>query len=69
MGKLPEAVEQYQHALRSEPDYVEAHYNLGLALEKLGRTPEAIAEYQQALKLQPDLAPAKNALTQLQAGQ
>ncbi len=69
MGKLPEAVEQYQHALRSEPDYVEAHYNLGLALEKLGRAPEAIAEYQQALKLQPDFAPAKSALTQLQAGQ
>ena len=69
MGKLPEAVAQYEQALRSKPDYVEAHYNLGLALEKLGRPPEAIEHYEQALKLQPDFAPARNALTRLQAGQ
>ncbi len=67
MGKLPEAVAQYEQALRSKPDYVEAHYNLGLALEKLGRRPEAIEQYEQALKLQPDFAPARNALTRLQA--
>jgi tetratricopeptide (TPR) repeat protein len=69
MGKLPEAVAQYELALRSKPDYVEAHFNLGLALEKMGRVPEAIEHYEQALKLRPDYAPARNAVTRLQAGQ
>jgi tetratricopeptide (TPR) repeat protein len=69
MGKLPEAVAQYEQALRSKPDYVKAHFNLGLALEKLGRTPEAIEHYQQALRLRPDLAAARNALARLQARQ
>jgi tetratricopeptide (TPR) repeat protein len=69
MGKLPEAVAQYEHAVRIKPDYVEAHFNLGLALEKLGRTSEAIEHYQQALKLRPDFTPARKALTRLQAGQ
>jgi Tfp pilus assembly protein PilF len=69
MGKLPEAIAQYEQALRSKPDYVEAHFNLGLALEKLGRTAEAMEHYEQALKLRPDFAPARNALTRLQAGQ
>jgi tetratricopeptide (TPR) repeat protein len=69
MGKLPEAVAQYEQALRSRPDYVEAHFNLGLALEKLGRATEAIEQYKHALELRPDFAPAKNALTRLRAGQ
>jgi tetratricopeptide (TPR) repeat protein len=69
MGKLPEAVAQYEQALRIKPDYVDAHFNLGLALEKLGRTPEAIEHYQQALKLRPDFTPVRKALARLGAGQ
>jgi tetratricopeptide (TPR) repeat protein len=68
MGKLPEAVAEYEQALRSKPDYVEAHFNLGLALEKMGRTAEAIGQYEQALKLRPDYTPAKDALARLRAG-
>ncbi len=67
-GRIPEAIEQYEQALRINPDFTEAHYNLGLALEKLGRTPEAIEHYEQALKLHPDFAPARDALTRLEAG-
>jgi tetratricopeptide (TPR) repeat protein len=55
--------------LRVKPDYVQAHFNLGLALEKLGRVPEAIEHYRQALKLRPDLTAAKNALTRLGVSQ
>jgi len=68
-GRMPEAIEHLEQALRLKPDYVEAHFNLGLALEKLGRTPEAIEHYQQALKLRPDLTAVRNALARLQAGQ
>ena len=45
-GRLPDAMVEYQVALRIEPDYAEAHYNLGKALLQLpGRLPEAIAEH------------------------
>jgi tetratricopeptide (TPR) repeat protein len=66
---LPEAIAEYEQAVRIKPDYVEAHFNLGLALEKMGRVPESIEHYQQVLKLRPDFAPAKNALARLRTGQ
>jgi tetratricopeptide (TPR) repeat protein len=54
---LPEAIAQYQAAVRIEPDFAEAHNNLGNALAQTpGRLPEAIAEYQAALRIRPDLA-------------
>jgi tetratricopeptide (TPR) repeat protein len=68
VGRVPEAIGHYEQALRIKPDYADAHYNLGVALEKLDRRPEAIAHYQQALKLQPDFIPATRALARLQAG-
>ncbi|MGO9245406.1 MAG: tetratricopeptide repeat protein, partial [Verrucomicrobiia bacterium] len=63
------AIAHFEQALRIQPDFAEAQYNLGLALEELGRTAEAIEHYQQALKLRPDFNPARNALAQLQARQ
>jgi len=54
---LPEAIAQYQEAVRIEPDFAEARNNLGNALAQTpGRLPEAIAEYQAALRIRPDLA-------------
>jgi Flp pilus assembly protein TadD len=47
----------------------EAHFDLALALEKLGRTREAIDQYRQTLKLRPDYTPARTALARLGAGQ
>jgi protein O-mannosyl-transferase len=58
-GRLPEAITEFQAALRIEPDYPEAHTNLGLALSRIpGRLPEAIAEYQAAIRIKPDYAVA-----------
>jgi tetratricopeptide (TPR) repeat protein len=60
---LPEAIAEYQAALRIEPDFAEAHVNLGNALAQTpGRLPEAIAEYQAALRIRPDYADAHDAL-------
>jgi tetratricopeptide (TPR) repeat protein len=55
--QLPEAIAEYQAAVRIEPEFAEAHNNLGNALAQTpGRLPEAIAEYQAALRIRPDLA-------------
>jgi len=54
-GRLPEAIAEFQTALRILPSLPDAHFNLGLALAKMpGRTPEAIAEFQAALRQEPD---------------
>ena len=49
---------EYQAALRINPDYAEAHYNLGVVYGQQGRTDEAIREYQAALRINPDYAEA-----------
>jgi Flp pilus assembly protein TadD len=48
--------------LEIEPDYVEAHNGLGLALAKRGRIDEAIAHYRRALAIRPSYAEAKKNL-------
>jgi tetratricopeptide (TPR) repeat protein len=58
-GGLPEAVMQYEAALRIRPDYAEAHNGLGNALSVLpGRLPDAIAQYRAAVASKPDYAEA-----------
>jgi len=55
---MPEAIQEYEHAIRIEPDSAEAHYNLGKALLQEGRLEEAMAHFEQALRIQPDYAAA-----------
>jgi tetratricopeptide (TPR) repeat protein len=61
-GRMPEAIQLYEEALRLKPDYAKAHYNLGNVLEQTGKVTEAIAQYEQALRLNPDYAEAHNNL-------
>jgi Tfp pilus assembly protein PilF len=70
VGKAPEAIVQYEQALRLRPGFSLAHYSLGVALAQVGRMPEAIAQYEQALRLRPDYADAHNnlAIALAQAG-
>jgi protein O-mannosyl-transferase len=63
--QLPAAIAEYEAALRIEPNYPEAHFNLGAALVRTQipeRAPEAIAEYEAALRIKPDYAEAHNNL-------
>jgi len=58
-GRMPDAIAEYQEALRIKPNYAGAHCNYGNALLKIpGRVRDAISEYQEALRINPDLAEA-----------
>ncbi len=57
-GRLPEAVAQYEEALRLKPDYPLARTNFGNVLVQSGKPPEAIDQYQQALRSEPRRADA-----------
>ena len=61
-GKLPEAIADFEEALRIEPDYAEAHNNLAHALSRVGRIQDAIRHYEQALQINPYWAVAHNNL-------
>jgi tetratricopeptide (TPR) repeat protein len=56
--RLPEAMEDYEEALRIKPDYADAHNNLANALLLTDRVPEAMEHFQQALRIKPDFAEA-----------
>jgi len=54
-GLLPEALAQYEQALRLHPrDNAEVQYNLGDVFLEEGRLPEAIAHSAEAVRLAPD---------------
>jgi len=57
-----EVVEQYREALRLNPDYPVAHYNLAIALGEQGRTDEAILHCREAIRIAPHYAEAHNGL-------
>lgn len=51
---LPEAVAAYRLALTIDPEDASIHYNLAVALDRLGSRTDAIEEFRQALELDPD---------------
>ncbi len=61
-GRLPEAIRQFEEALRLAPGDVEIRDNLGVTLEHAGRTADAIRHYQAALALKPNFPEAHNNL-------
>ena len=56
-----EAEEQYRIAMQSFPSLAEAHYNLGMALNKQGRFSESRDHFTRALKLEPGNSMYRNA--------
>jgi Tfp pilus assembly protein PilF len=55
-GQIYEAVNQYQEAIRLNPDYAGAYYNRGIAYIKLGQYQLAIESYNEAIRRTPDNA-------------
>jgi len=58
-GRLPEAIAQYEEAIRLNPGFAEAHANLGGALAASGQLPPAVSQYGEALRLQPNYVQAR----------
>src|SRR6266481_6038925 len=61
-GRTSEAIDQYEQALRINPDYAEVHNNLASALVMTGRPSEAIDQCKEALRIDPSSADAHNNL-------
>jgi len=53
-GHWDVAKEHFMKAIAANPDLPEAHYNLALALDKLGNHGEATNHFKKALELAPD---------------
>ena len=66
-GEIDEAIMQYQNALEINPNYAEAHNNLGTAYLQKGELNEAITQFTEALNLNPDDAAAQSNLAKAQA--
>jgi tetratricopeptide (TPR) repeat protein len=65
LGKLDEAIAEYQQALAIDPDSFRAHENLGGALAAQGRLSEAMEHFRRALEIEPRSAKAHCGLGQV----
>lgn len=54
-GNLDEAAEKFESVVKRQPQFAEAHFNLGLTREQQGNYDDAIASLQKALALKPHL--------------
>ena len=54
LGNWDQSVICFSKAIKLNPAYAEAHYNLGIALEELGDLGDAFASYQTAVRLAPN---------------
>jgi tetratricopeptide (TPR) repeat protein len=62
LGRPLDAIENLEHALRLQPNYVDVHNYLGSVLARQGKVDEAIGCYRRALALRPDFALAHHNL-------
>ncbi|MAW92863.1 MAG: hypothetical protein CMA32_00005 [Euryarchaeota archaeon] len=58
------AIESYQRAILIDPEYFEAHSNIGNALRQSGNLIAAIESYNRAIKINPNFAEAHDNLSQ-----
>lgn len=59
-GKLPEALKEFDEAIRLRPTNAEAYNDMALTLLKLGRRQDAIIGFQHSLQVRPTCGAARN---------
>jgi Flp pilus assembly protein TadD len=64
-GRISEAVEVYNEAVRLQPDSANVHINLAVALEQQSRIEEAITQVEMALRLKPGIEGGQQLLEHL----
>jgi Flp pilus assembly protein TadD len=64
-GNYAEAVKKFEQAVTLSPDQEDLHYNLAIALARLGKAADAKKHYEEALRIFPDYAEAHNNLGNL----
>ena len=62
VGDHVSAIEKIRKAVAEEPEYADAHNNLGQAYEALGKYQEAVNSYHKAIAITPDSASVHNNL-------
>ncbi len=60
--RYQDAIDEFRAALKWNPDSVEAHNNLGIALASIGRMDEAVDEFNRALAIDPEFEDARRNL-------
>jgi tetratricopeptide (TPR) repeat protein len=53
-GRYNEAIAELSEAVRLNPNYADAHNDLGVALQQLGDRSQAMVQFRAAIRLQPD---------------
>jgi len=66
LGDMQRAADLLEQASDLAPDNAEIEYHLGAVYTALGRTDAARAQFRRALELSPELAPARQALEELE---
>jgi tetratricopeptide (TPR) repeat protein len=56
-NNLPKAIAKLESAIRIDPEFRDAHLNLGVEYTRVGRTADARAEFQRALDIGPPAVP------------
>lgn len=51
LGRLEDAIEQFEELIADDPTYVGTYYHLGALLEETGRSEEAIHVYQTGIRI------------------
>jgi protein O-mannosyl-transferase len=59
-GKVEEAIDAFQNALKLDPSLSSAHKNLGVALVRSGKLQEALIHFRDAARLEPENASVHN---------
>ena len=62
IGAYSEAVDELMTALKIDPDFIQAHYQIGSVFEEWDDRPEAIKAYRKVLQLEPKHADARMGL-------